>query len=180
MSERRHLRDILQEHSDVQVRFWVCPIREHGHGPLRVTVEWDADDVAHCTFPGCTFTSLTPPPLEGMPPLYHWSPAARRKRITGSGLKVGQAPVTHSPGWRAPYVCFAETPSWAWALSGMRHERKPRQPGVWDLWQVNVNGYRGEPVPPFSSEEGHRWHEVRVHERIYKRHLWHVASREIM
>jgi hypothetical protein len=41
----------------VTLRFWVCPIREHGGGELRETVRW-IDRVAHCTWPGCGRTSV--------------------------------------------------------------------------------------------------------------------------
>lgn len=179
---RPRLSEIL---GNARVVAWVCPIESHGGWPLgkrtgQVTVEWyETGDgpVARCTAPGCTFTSLTPPPLEGMPPLYHWSPADRRTRIIRYGLRVMQRPVTHTEGFRAPYLCFAETPSWAWALSGMRDERKPRQPGAWDLWQVNVNGKRGETVQTY--DDDHRWHEVRVHENLRKKRLLYLATREI-
>lgn len=181
MPERRTLAELFADMPDtVQVRFWVCPIDEHGGwpGPRRdvVTVEWDGEGVAHCTYPRCTFTSLTPPPLGDMPPLYHWSPTVRRKQINRYGLRVAQRPVQHTPGWRAPYVCFAETPSWAWALSGQFAEREHR-PGSWDLWQVNVSGKRGEVLE--SGDDEHRWHEVRVHEQVRKRQMWLVATREI-
>lgn len=177
-TERRHLRDFL---ATAQVRFWICPIEEHGGWPQNPsppggTVEWDSEGVAHCLTPGCTFTSLTPPPLKDMPPLFHWSPTPRRRQINRYGLRVGQRPVQHPPGWRAPYVCFAETPSWAWALSGQFAEREHR-PGSWDLWQVNVNGKRGEVLE--SGDDKHRWHEVRVHERLYKAQMWFVGTREI-
>jgi hypothetical protein len=178
-AERAALRELL---GNVRVRFWQCPIEEH-HGPpygsrqpIRATVEWDSEGVAHCLTPGCTFTSLTPPPLEDMPPLFHWSPAPRRGQILRYGLRVAQRPVTHTPGFRAPYVCLAESPSWAWALSGLAEERD-HKPGWWDLWQVNVNGKRGEVVD--SGDAEHRWHEVRVHERIRKAQMWHVGTREI-
>jgi hypothetical protein len=174
VAERRHLREIL---GNARIVAWVCPIESHGDRRGVVTVEWDADDVAHCTYRGCTFTSLTPPPLEDMPPLYHWSPTERRPRINRYGLRVGQPPVTHTEEFRAPYLCFAETPSWAWALSGMRDERKPREPGSWDLWQVNVNGKRGETVATY--DDDHRWHEVRVHETLRKKRLLYLATREI-
>lgn len=113
--------------------------------------------------------------LDGMPPLFHWSPAERRGQIVRYGLRPRMRPTISTPGWRAPYVCLAETPSWAWALSGMRAERD-REPGHWDLWQVDVNGLLGETVPTYDE---HRWHEVRVQERIYKRRMWHVATREV-
>jgi hypothetical protein len=176
---RAKLREFL---SNAQVRFWVCPVEAHSGGglgsgePPRITVEWDDEDVAHCTTKGCTFTSLTPPPLEGMPPLFHWSPAPRRGQIVRYGLRIAQRPVTHTPSFRAPYVCLAESPSWAWALSGLAAERD-HKPGLWDLWQVNVNGKRGEVVD--AGDDQHRWHEVRVHERIRKAQMWHVATREI-
>lgn len=168
------LREII---GNARVVAWICPDESHDNQPgepLRVTVEWDDEGVAHCTTPGCTSTSLTPPPLEDMPPLYHWSPAARRKQILRYGLRVAQRPVTHADsGFRAPYVCLGETPSWAWALSGKFADL----PGAWDLWQVNVNGKRGEVVDTY--DDDHQWHEVRVHERIYKAQMWRVATREV-
>lgn len=176
MSEagRAILRDFF---ATARIVAWVCPIEAHDtRQPNRGTVEWDDDGVAHCLTPGCTFTSLTPPPLEDMPPLFHWSPASRREQILRDGLRVMQDPVTHTPEFRAPYVCLAETPSWAWALSGMRAE-KAHEPGSWDLWQVNVNGKRGAVVD--AGDDEHRWHEVRVHEQVLGAQMWHVATREI-
>jgi hypothetical protein len=113
--------------------------------------------------------------LDGMPPLFHWSPAERRGQINRYGLRPSMRPTISTAGRHWPYVCLAETPSWAWALSGMRSERE-REPGAWDLWQVQVNGLKGECLDTYDE---HRWHEVRVHERIYKRRLWHVATREV-
>lgn len=115
--------------------------------------------------------------LEEMPPLYHWSPWARRGQIKRYGLRPGMRTTISSAGWRPPYVCLAETPSWAWALSGMRDEHKPRQAGIWDLWQVNVNGLTGELIESFDRQ--HQWHEVRVRERIYKRRVLYLATREV-
>jgi formylglycine-generating enzyme required for sulfatase activity len=45
----------------VRIRFWVCPVREHGdrtdaRGWPVVTVEW-RDGVAYCTAPDCDRTS---------------------------------------------------------------------------------------------------------------------------
>ena len=51
--------------------------------------------------------------------LFHWSPARHRKQITRHGLRPHRRPVTtagdDTPArqWRAPYVCFADSPSWA-------------------------------------------------------------------
>jgi hypothetical protein len=47
----------LDDIGSTRVRFWVCPIRSH-RDRLAVTVEWRGS-VAHCTAPGCTWTSTT-------------------------------------------------------------------------------------------------------------------------
>jgi hypothetical protein len=117
-----------------------------------------------------------PATLEDMPPLFHWAPTPRRRQIDRYGLRPGMRPTISTPGWRAPYVCLAETPSWAWALSGQRHE-DAAEPGSWDLWQVDVNGLTGAVIPTY--DDDHQWHEVRIHERIHKRRMWRVASRLI-
>lgn len=113
--------------------------------------------------------------LEGLGPMYHWSPRARLGQILKYGLRTRMRPTISGAGpW--PYVCFAESASWAWALSGMRDERD-RDPGTWDLWQANLNGLTGEQVPTY--DEQHDYHEIRVHERVYRRRIWLVASRTI-
>lgn len=83
-------------------------------------------------------------------------------------------PTVSTPGWRAPYVCFAETPSWAWALSGGMGADAG---SGWDLWQCQVNGLQVYAMPTF--DEDHQWHEVRVYERVHKRLIWHVATRTV-
>jgi hypothetical protein len=55
---RPSLREVL---GNAVVRFWVCPVPEHGDrknesGWPVVTVEW-IDGVAHCTMPDCGLTS---------------------------------------------------------------------------------------------------------------------------
>lgn len=78
---------------------------------------------------------------------------------------------TLTAGWRAPYVCFAETPSWAWGLSGAM------RPDIlaWDLWQTSLDRLPEPELKP--SYDEHRWHEVRTAHRVYKRDLWYVATR---
>lgn len=78
---------------------------------------------------------------------------------------------TISVGWKPPYVCLAETPSWAWALSGAFHPEIDE----WDLWQTSLAQIGKRKILP--SYDNHRFHEVRAFERIYKRDLWLVATR---
>lgn len=80
-------------------------------------------------------------------------------------------PSTTSTGWRAGYICFAESPSWAWALSGYFHPEIES----WDLWQTNVDRLREPELKP--SYDDHHWHEVRTEYRVYKRDLWFVGVR---
>ncbi len=103
--------------------------------------------------------------------LFHWSPTARRKQIIRYGLRPNMRPVVSTPGWKPPYVCFAESPSWAWALSGYFHPEIRE----WDLWQTSMSRLgRYEVVETYDQ---HRWHEVRSFERVFKRDLWYVATR---
>lgn len=105
--------------------------------------------------------------------LYHWSPRARRRQIKRYGLRPRMRPTITSPGWKAPYVCFAEDPSWAWELSGRFH----RDSGTWDLWQVWLSSL-DELEFLESGEEWRDFHEVRSHARVYKRHVRWVAERQ--
>lgn len=104
-------------------------------------------------------------------PLFHWSPSRNRSRILKVGL-VPNRPCLTSTEFRAPYICFAESPSWAWALSGAFH------PDIaeWDLWQTSIDRLvKPRRTPTYDNQ--HRWHEVRTRERVYKRDLWYVGSR---
>lgn len=102
--------------------------------------------------------------------LFHWAPTTRRKQIVRYGLRPNMRPT--QSGWRAPYVCFGTSPSWAWALSGAL------RPDIesWDLWQTwrswlpeNNRALR---------EHDRRIKEVRAYERVYKRAIWYVGTRE--
>lgn len=103
--------------------------------------------------------------------LFHWSPTTRRPGILRYGLVPGKRSTCNV--WRPPYVCFADSPSWAWALSGALRPDHPE----WDLWQMwsdVPSGY--EELPGYGEREG-RVHEYRVYERVFKRDLWLVGSR---
>jgi len=104
--------------------------------------------------------------------LYHWAPAARRKQINRYGLRPGMRTTTSS-GWKAPYVCFADSPAWAWALSGgMRYTPN----GEWDLWQT----WQADLVEPqvlATPDRPSGIYEVRTEHRVYKRDLWLVGGR---
>ncbi len=102
--------------------------------------------------------------------LYHWSPISRRKQI----LKYGLCPNRKSRcgQWKAPYICFSNSPSFAWGASaGMDNER-----GLWDLWMVwtdYLTGYKK--LPTYGTS---KTCEIRVYHRIPKKHIWYVGTRE--
>lgn len=107
-----------------------------------------------------------------LPPLYHWSPRDRRRSIEHRGLVPGCRAVDGD--WRPNYVCLAENPGWAWALSGELHP----EIGVWDLWQVWLGpGHQLRRMPNSQPRDDRRWKEVRVFDRIYKRGVLWVAER---
>lgn len=103
-------------------------------------------------------------------PLYHWSPTARRKGIEKRGLCPSSRSVDRA--WKPPYVCYSDSPSMAWALSGRFHTEVPE----WDLWMTWSNIPAGLEIMPLDGDHD-VIKEVRVYERIYKRDLWYVASR---
>lgn len=114
--------------------------------------------------------------VEPSRPLYHWSPTVRRKQIIRYGLRPAMPSVT-SHEWRAPYVCFADSPSWAWALSGGLR-RQPIAPWEreWDLWQTWQEALV-EPQVLATPDRPSGIYEVRTEHRVFKRDLWLVGSR---
>lgn len=131
-----------------------------------------------------------------LPPLYHWSPAENRQRISRRGLKptcptsspvgvplMGPAP---EPRMGRPLrgqarevddeasvlaVCLGTSPSHAWSLSGALWAERG---DVWDLWQVVLD--EGDAVHPLPFY-GHRLDEFRVANRIPKSRIWLVGQR---
>ena len=111
--------------------------------------------------------------VEPYRPMYHWAPATRRKQINRYGLRPGMRSTTSTEGYRAPYCCFADSPSWAWALSGqVRWAPK----GEWDLWMTYLNKIK-DPVIHATPDRPSGLYEVRGLHRLYKRDLWYVGSR---
>jgi hypothetical protein len=102
--------------------------------------------------------------------LYHWSLISRRKQILKRGLCPGSKSRDHE--WNAPYICFAASPSMAWALSaGMSN--KEQQWDLWMMWSNSVKGYEklfqdGTKNPT----------EYRIYERVFKRDIWYVGTRK--
>lgn len=106
-------------------------------------------------------------------PLYHWAPVARRKQIIRYGLRPGCRPTTTGGFDKVPYVCFADSPAWAWALSGgMRWTPD----GDWDLWQTWLEALT-EPIVLASPDRPSGIYEVRTEHRVFKRDLWRVGVR---
>lgn len=111
--------------------------------------------------------------LEAMPVriLYHWSPAARRKQIIRYGLRPRSRGTTSTVV--TPVICLADSPSWAWALSG---EQRHSPAGEWDLWQTRLDAIEDPIVLP-GRDRLSGIYEVRTEHRIFKRNLWLVGSR---
>lgn len=111
-------------------------------------------------------------------PLYHWSPRSRRKQIIRHGLRPRSRPTVHignpifGEKWVAGYVCFADTPRWAWALSGAQRSAPA---GDWDLWATSLDQLESSFVMPADWANG--IHEVRTEHRVYKRSLWLAGTR---
>lgn len=104
--------------------------------------------------------------------IYHWTPSSRRKQINRYGLRPGMRPTTSSEVCY-PVVCFADSPAWAWALSGgMRWTPT----GEWDLWQTWLEALT-EPIVLASADRPSGIYEIRTEHRVYKRDLWLVGSR---
>lgn len=105
--------------------------------------------------------------------LYHWSPRSRRKQIIRHGLRPGMRLTTTSSPMGGMAICFADSPSWAWALSGgMRWTPD----GEWDLWQTWLDRLT-EPVVLADENRPSGVYEIRTGHRVYKRDLWLVGSR---
>lgn len=107
-------------------------------------------------------------------PLYHWSPRSRKKQIVRYGLRPGMRCTTSSGPLGAPCVCFADSPSWAWALSGQLSYTPNAE---WDLWQTWLEALV-DPVVLATDERPSGIYEVRTEHRVYKRDLWLVGTRE--
>ena len=109
--------------------------------------------------------------VEPQRPLYHWAPADRRGQIKRLGLVPGKRLTTSSEGVN-PAVCFADSPSWAWALTlnGRGYD------GEWDLWQTWQHLIT-DPLVLASPDRPSGIYEVRTEHRLFKRDLWYVGSR---
>lgn len=108
---------------------------------------------------------------------FHWAPTDRRNRIKKEGLVPGRW--SRDRLWKPPYVCLTHAPGLAWSLSGEMD--RGRQIVSWDLWEVSVHeqtGYEELFFDTGASEEK-IIKEIRVYERIFKRNVWYVATREV-
>lgn len=105
-----------------------------------------------------------------VPALFHWSPSSRRKGIERRGLVPGSLAIDRK--WRPPYIALAPSPEAAWQMSG-EDERGAGHPS-WDLWQVWLSNVGAEAIP---YDDGSA-REFRVYERIYRRDLWLVGTRQ--
>ena len=95
--------------------------------------------------------------------VYHWSPRSRRKSILKYGLVPGS--ISRCGQWRSKYICFSDSPSAAWGLSGALDG-----PQEWDMWMAWSRDIKLNQTS---------WHknEFRAYHRVYKRQIWYVGSR---
>lgn len=72
-------------------------------------------------------------------------------------------------------MCFADTPTWAWALSA----GFSGAPGSEDLWQTWLHDLQrlGRVTMLSAPDRPSGLHEVRSFERVPKSALWHVGTR---
>jgi len=109
--------------------------------------------------------------------LYHWSPVGRRARIEAEGLVPGSW--STDLVWKAPYLCFADSPSLAWALSAMmpRGQLIPR----WDLWMTWSKHIVNHEVVLFDLDDPDPGaiKEYRVYETVPNERLWFVGTRRL-
>lgn len=101
--------------------------------------------------------------------LYHWSPTRRRGQINRYGFRPSMRSVDGA--WKPPFVCFSDSPSLAWSMSGHLHP----EVSSWDLWMVwtdRLSGYE-----EIIDDRDGSVKEYRIYERIFKRDVWYVATR---
>lgn len=159
--------DILEDDGDLKAGMKVLvPCPSCGGAPLE-EMEWTSNALEQTQK---AFELLL---ADRNTPLYHWAPAARRGQITRYGLRPKMRPTTNAdPSYVAPYVCLADDPAWAWALSG---HQKGSPAGEWDLWMTWAERLKDPHTVPRDDANG--VHEIRTDHRIYKRDLFYVASR---
>lgn len=112
--------------------------------------------------------------VEPFRPMFHWSPRDRRGQIIRYGLRPGMRNTTTTESYKAPYICFADSPSWAWALSG--GQRRFNRGSNWDLWMTYLSDIQ-EPIIHATPDRPSGLYEVRTVHRLYKSRLWYVGSR---
>ena len=107
-------------------------------------------------------------------PLYHWSPRKNRKQILRYGIRVGM----WSPDrvWKPPCSCWADNPKLAWELSGYFRPEILQ----WDLWMTWSDVPKGVElqIDYSPNKPGHYVKEYRIYERIYKKDLVYIGSRD--
>lgn len=111
---------------------------------------------------------------------YHWTPSWNRDLVSNEGLRP-HCPSTDG-AWRPPYICLADAPSLAWALSG--GTTRGAEHAEWDLWVVDVARLPPHDVVltdfscrPSASAPRELVRERRVPLPIRADDLWYVGSR---
>lgn len=99
--------------------------------------------------------------------LYHWSPASRRKSIMRNGLIPGKKPVQSSQAF--PYLCWSDSPSLAWALSGV-YDNTGQEWDLWMTWSNRLGKLEKRRDLGFPTE-------YRNFQRVPKKDMWLVGSR---
>ncbi|MDX1495011.1 MAG: hypothetical protein R3253_13165 [Longimicrobiales bacterium] len=120
-------------------------------------------------------------------PLYHWSPKRFRDQILKEGLRVrmpcrlGAVDPETGEGLEIsfPWLCFACSPSAAWALI-MEPELESVDAGGqgWDLWEARPVG-SSDRSAEFRVRGDLTVMEVRIHNSVPPDRIWWVGEREV-
>ena len=102
--------------------------------------------------------------------LYHWAPRARCGQITSQGLLPGSLSTDET--WNPDHICFADSPSLAWALSGAT--ARGRRIESWDLWMTSSDRL-GDYSTRAVNETGEL--EYRTRQEVPPEDLWWVGGR---
>lgn len=103
--------------------------------------------------------------------LYHWSPASNRRRIHRHGLRPGR--LSRDREWKAPYICFSDSPSHAWGLSAALSDVRQ----MWDLWMVWSTELKNLTRKAWSATSRRPPAEWRTTSGVRGSRIWYVGSR---
>lgn len=104
--------------------------------------------------------------------IYHWSPRRNRASILMHGLTPYKPAIRHD--FKPAYICFSNSPSYAWALSPAINRQIFT---TWDLWMTWSNVTSKLTRCRFNALPHAQ--EYRVTEAISPRKIWFVGTRKV-